>query len=293
MDSFIINTDKLTKFYGKSRGMEDISLNIKKGEVFGFIGPNGSGKSTFIRTILGLIKPTNGSANLFGVDAIKNGSDVREKIGYIPSEINYYSGMNANELLHYSAGFYKNVDLRKIDQLADRFELNLEKDIEDLSFGNKRKVALIQSVLHEPELLIIDEPTGGLDPLMQNRFFELLQEEHKKGTTIFFSSHILSEIQRICQRAAIIKEGKIVKEEDIQELMKKQMKNCRLVFKEKSGNIQLPENAQNENWVDNKLSFEYLGDVTLLMKWIANQDLLDVTIEEPTLENIFMNYYER
>lgn len=293
MDSYIINTDKLTKFYGKSRGMEDISLNIKKGEVFGFIGPNGSGKSTFIRTILGLIQPTSGNAKLFGFDAIKKGNEVREKIGYIPSEINYYSGMNANELLHYSASFYKNVDLRKIDQLAERFELNLEKDIEDLSFGNKRKVALIQSLLHEPELLILDEPTGGLDPLMQNRFFELLQEEHKKGTTIFFSSHILSEIQRICQRAAIIKEGKIVKEEDIQELMKKQMKNCRLVFKEKPRNIQLPENAQKENWVDNKLSFEYLGDVSLLMKWIANQDLLDVTIEEPTLENIFMNYYER
>jgi len=293
MSDYILETKDLTKFYGKSRGIEDVSLKIEKGQVFGFIGPNGSGKSTFIRTILGLILPTDGEAQLFGVDALKKGVQVREKIGYIPSEINYYNGMNAKELLHYSASFYKNVDFKKIDQLAERFELNLEKDIEDLSFGNKRKVALIQSVLHEPELLILDEPTGGLDPLMQNRFFELLQEEQKKGTTIFFSSHILSEIQRICQRAAIIKEGKIVKEEDIQELMKKQMKNCRLVFKEKPENIQLPENAQKENWVDNKLSFEYIGAVSDLMKWIAKQDLLDVTIEEPTLENIFMNYYER
>jgi len=293
MGEYILETKDLTKYYGKSRGIEDVSLKLKKGEVFGFIGPNGSGKSTFIRAILGLIIPTRGQAQLFGVDALKNGAQIREKIGYIPSEINYYNGMNAKELLRYSARFYKNGGLDKIDQLASRFELNLEKDIEDLSFGNKRKVALIQSVLHEPELLILDEPTGGLDPLMQNRFFELLQEEHEKGTTIFFSSHILSEIQRICQRAAIIKEGKIVKEEDIQELMKKQMKNCRLVFKEKTKNINLPENAQNENWVDNKLSFEYVGPVSNLMEWIAKQDLLDVTIEEPTLENIFMNYYER
>lgn len=293
MGEVILETKGLTKYYGKSKGIEGVNLEIKKGEVFGFIGSNGSGKSTFIRTILGLILPTDGTAQLFGVDALKKGSEVREKIGYVPSEINYYSGMNAEELLRYSASFYKNVDLKKIDKLAEHFELNLKKDIEDLSFGNKRKVALIQSVLHNPELLILDEPTGGLDPLMQNRFFELLREEHDKGTAIFFSSHILSEIQRICQRAAIIKNGEIVKEENIQDLMKKQMKNCRLVFKEKPENLKLPKNAQDENWVDNKLSFEYVGPVSDLMQWIAKQELLDVTIEEPTLENIFMNYYER
>ena len=201
--------------------------------------------------------------------------------------------MNAEELLRYSASFYSNVDTSRIKKLANQFELDLKKDIEDLSFGNKKKVALIQCVLHEPDLIILDEPTGGLDPLMQNRFFELLEEEHKKGTTIFFSSHILSEIQRMCQRAAIIKEGKIVKVENIQELMKKQMKNCRLVFKETPDNLKLPENAQNEHWSDQKLTFEYVGAVSPLMEWIAKQDLLDVAVEEPTLENIFMNYYKR
>lgn len=292
-DQFVIVTQNLSKFYGKSRGIEDVSLSIQKGEAFGFIGPNGAGKSTFIRTILGLLIPTSGSAKLFGKDITKDGAKLREKIGYLPSEVNYYNGMNAEELLRYSASFYPKADVGKIGELAERFELNLTKDIEDLSFGNKKKVALIQSVLHEPELLILDEPTGGLDPLMQNRFFELLEEQHNKGVTIFFSSHILSEIQRICQRAAIIKNGEIVKVEDIQELMKKQMKNCRLVFEKAPEKLKLPENAQNESWVDEKLTFEYVGPVTPLMKWIAKQDLLDVSIEEPTLENIFMNYYER
>lgn len=291
--SLAIQSKKLTKYYGKSKGMEDVTLSIKRGESFGFIGPNGAGKSTFIRTLLGLLIPTSGSAKLLGKDIAKDGAKIREKIGYLPSEVNYYNNMNAEELLRYSASFYPKADVSKIGELAERFELNLTKDIEDLSFGNKKKVALIQSVLHEPELLILDEPTGGLDPLMQNRFFELLEEQHEKGVTIFFSSHILSEIQRICQRAAIIKNGEIVKVEDIQELMKKQMKNCRLVYKNVPDKVQLPENAQNENWVDEKLTFEYVGPVTPLMKWIAKQDIHDVSIEEPTLENIFMNYYER
>mgnify|MGYP001235599101 CR=1 FL=1 len=293
MNKLALESKDLTKFYGKSRGIENVSLSIENGEAFGFIGPNGAGKSTFIRTVLGLILPTSGEAKIFGQNAFENGDKIREQIGYLPSEVNYYSGMNAEELLKYSASFYKNADVSRIRSLAERFELDLSKEIEDLSFGNKKKVAIIQSVLHEPQLMILDEPTGGLDPLMQNRFFELLEEQHKKGVTIFFSSHILSEIQRLCQRAAIIKEGKIVKVEDIPELMKKQMKNCRLIFKNPPGDLNLPENAQNEKLVDEKLTFEYVGPVTPLMKWIAQQDLLDVAIEEPTLENIFMNYYER
>ena len=288
-----IETHKLSKFYGKFRGIEDVSLEVDKGEVFGFIGPNGAGKSTFIRTLLGLLIATEGQAKIMGENVLNNGAEIRQKIGYLPSEVNYYNEMNARELLNYSARFYENSDTSKIEPLAERYELDLEKKITDLSFGNKKKVAIIQSVLHSPEILILDEPTSGLDPLMQNRFFEMLEEEHEKGVTIFFSSHILSEIQRMCQRAAIIKEGKIIKIENIQDLMKKQMKKCRLVYKEIPGNIQLPDNAQNESWVDEKLNFEYVGSIQPLMQWIAQQDLVDVVVEEPTLENIFMNYYER
>ncbi|MDX1651474.1 MAG: ABC transporter ATP-binding protein [Brumimicrobium sp.] len=293
MSKDVLNTEDLTKFYGSTRGIKDVSISLGQGEIFGFIGPNGAGKSTFIRTVLGLIHPTSGNAQIFGKDILKKGAEIRQKIGYVPSEINYYSGMTAGELLKYSASFYKNTDLKKIDSLADRFELDLKKDIEDLSFGNKRKVSIIQSVLHEPELLILDEATGGLDPLMQNRFFKLLEERNKEGMTILYSSHILSEVQRICHRAAIIKNGEIIKTEDIRELLKKQMKNCRIIFENKPDEVQLPENAQNEEFNGDKLMFEYLGPVKDLVKWIADQEILDVAIEEPTLENIFMNYYER
>lgn len=288
-----IESNHLTKFYGSARGIEDVTLEVEKGEIFGFIGPNGAGKSTYIRTILGLLQATSGDTKILGTDVLNDGAEIREKIGYLPSEVNYYNEMNAKELLNYSASFYKNADTSKIGPLAERFELDLEKKITDLSFGNKKKVAIIQSVLHSPEILILDEPTSGLDPLMQNRFFEMLEEEHDKGATIFFSSHILSEIQRMCQRAAIIKEGKIIKTENIQDLMKKQMKKCRLVYKNVPGDIQIPENAQNKHLVDEKLSFEYVGEIGALMKWIAQQDIADVVVEEPTLENIFMNYYER
>lgn len=290
---YAIETDNLTKYYGTSVGMEAVSLKIEKGEIYGFIGPNGAGKSTFIRTILGLLNPTKGNAKIFGQDAFAKGAEVRKYIGYLPSEVNYYDEMNARELLQYSASFYIGDFHRKIQDLAEYFELDLKKKITDLSFGNKKKVSIIQSLLHEPQLLILDEPTYGLDPFMQNRFFEKMEEQHKKGVTIFFSSHILSDVQRLCNKAAIIKEGKIIKEENIQDLMKKQMKKCYLVYTKKPENIELPDNAQKSNWMDKKLTFEYVGEVKPLMQWLSSQDLMDVRVEEPTLENILMNYYER
>lgn len=196
-----IQTNNLSKNYGDSVGIKDVNLAVEKGEVFGFIGPNGSGKSTAIRTLLGLIHSTGGSAQILGYDIKNDGVEIRKRIGYLPSEVHYYDEMNSRELLEYSAGFYENVKLDEIERLATFFELDLDKPIADLSFGNKKKCAIIQAVLHNPEVLILDEPTSGLDPLMQNRFFELMEEKHKAGATIFFSSHILSEIQRICDRA--------------------------------------------------------------------------------------------
>lgn len=291
-NKYAISTEKLTKYYGPSIGMKNVSLNVEKGELYGFIGPNGAGKSTFIRTVLGLLQPTSGKAKLFGEDACSKGAEVRQLVGYLPSEVNYYDEMNARELLEYSASFYKK-KAGNIDELSDYFELDLTKRITDLSFGNKKKVSIIQSLLHEPELLILDEPTYGLDPFMQNRFFEKMEDLHEKGVTIFFSSHILSDVQRLCNKAAIIKDGEIIKEENIKDLMKKQMKKCYVVFDQKPDNKKLPENAQKENWVDNKLSFEYMGEIKPLMKWLSEQKIMDVRIEEPTLENIFMNYYER
>ncbi len=288
-----IKTTRLSKYYGEHIGIKDVSLTINKGEVFGFIGPNGAGKSTAIRTLLGLLIPTSGSAQILGHDIVKEGKEIRKKIGYLPSEVHYYDEMSSRELLAYSSRFYGEENPAEIERLAEMFELDLDKKITDLSFGNKKKCAIIQSTIHQPELLILDEPTSGLDPLMQNRFFELLEAENEKGTTIFFSSHILSEIQRMCDRAAIIRKGEITAVENIQALLEKQMKKVRLVFKERPGKLVLPEGSQHEKWHDNKLSFEYVGMVKPLLQFLNELDLIDAVLEEPDLESIFMNYYER
>lgn len=288
-----IDIKNLTKYYGNSMGIEDVSIEIEKGEVFGFIGPNGAGKSTAIRTLMGLLTPTSGSAKILGKDVFKNGAELRKSIGYLPSEVNYYDSMTSRELLEYHCRFYGIKDYSKIDKLAEVFELDLEKEIDDLSFGNKKKCGIIQAMVHNPALLILDEPTSGLDPLMQNIFFEKLRELNTKGTTIFFSSHVLSEIQRICKRAAIIRKGRIVEIEDIETLLKKQMKLVKLVYKNTPDQLALPEGAQKHSLVNKKCSFEYLGSTNELVKWLSTQDLFDVSIAEPDLEALFMNYYER
>jgi len=287
----VIEASDLCKNYGNDVGIKNINLEIKIGEVFGFIGPNGAGKSTFIRTLLGLLHPSSGTAKVLGHNIKNKSEEIRKKLGYLPSEVNYYDGMSSRELLEYHAGFYENVDTKKVKTLSEIFELDLDRKIEELSFGNKKKCAIIQSVIHEPDLLILDEPTSGLDPLMQNRFFELLEEENKKGTSIFFSSHILAEVQRLCNRAAIIRKGEISAVEDIQSLLEKQMKKARFIFKDKQ-ELKFISGVQNPTWTNNKLTFDYIGPVKELIQWMNQLDLQDAVLEEPDLETIFMNYYQ-
>lgn len=288
-----IEIHQLNKHYGDFHALKDVTIEVEEGEIFGFVGPNGAGKSTTIRSLLGLIQASSGTTKVFGIDSIKNGAEARALIGYLPSEVHYYDEMTSRELLEYSARFYENADLNKIDELADYFQLDLTKKITDLSFGNKKKCAIIQSVLHQPKLLILDEPTSGLDPLMQNRFFDLMEEENKRGTTIFFSSHILSEIQRMCHRAAVIRQGSISAIEDIQVLLEKQMKKVRVVFATLPEDTSLPDGAQHPKWRDVKLQFEFVGPVDRLVNWLSKHDLHDATLEEPDLESIFMNYYQQ
>ena len=286
-----IELSSLSKFYGNQCGIDSVSFAVKKGEIFGFIGPNGAGKSTTIRTLLGLLTATSGKAEILGMDTSNEGARIREKIGYLPSEVDYYSEMSSKELLLYHAAMYKVADVEnKIQELATYFQLELDRPIDDLSYGNKKKCAIIQSVLHDPEVLILDEPTGGLDPLMQNRFFELLERQNKKGVTIFFSSHVLSEIQRMCDRAAIIRDGKIMAVEDISTLLSKQMKMVRLVTTSVN-NIILPVGALNHHQSGQKLTFDYVGPTQDLVIWLSSQSIIDVTLSEPDLERIFMNYY--
>lgn len=288
----IIEVNQLTKYYGKSRGIVDVSFNVEQGEIFGFIGPNGAGKSTTIRLLLSLIHPSSGSARVFGKDVTTQGPEIRSDIGYLPSEIFYYEGMKVNDLLKYSASFYKKDCSERSRELSEIMELDLNRRISDLSLGNKKKVGIVQGLQHSPSLLFLDEPTSGLDPLMQRKFFDLVRAENTRGVTVFFSSHILGEVQRLCTRVAIIREGKIVEVSDIRSLQKNNYKKISLTGSQLNvDEFGLPgaTNIQAENGT---LNFFFRGDINTVLEKISALKITDLTIEEPTLEEIFMHYYE-
>lgn len=289
----VIEMKNLTKYYGKSRGIIDVNLDVNEGEIFGFIGPNGAGKSTTIRTLLGLIHPTSGSALIFGKKCIQEPA-VRKEIGYLPSEVFYYGNMRVIDLLKYSASFYKKDCTRRINELAEIMDLDLKKKIDDLSFGNKKKVGIVQGLLHEPKLIIMDEPTSGLDPLMQQKFFELIEEENKKGATVFFSSHILSEVQKLCRRVAFIKEGRIIKLEKISTLQENSYKRIAIEAKDAldkdAFNI---EGVSNLEIKGNSAKLMYRGNVNVIMKKLSEINLCNISIDEPDLEEIFLHYYTK
>jgi len=288
----IIEVNHLTKYYGKARGIEDVSFNVEEGEIFGFIGPNGAGKSTTIRLFLGLIHPTSGEAKIFGRDCIQFGPEIRQDIGYLPSEVFYYERMKVHDLLKYSASFYKKDCSERIRELSDLMELDLKRRIDDLSYGNRKKVGIVQGMLHSPRILLLDEPTSGLDPLMQQKFFNLVREENKNGTTVFFSSHILGEVQKMCSRVAIIKEGSIINVQDIKTLQSENYKKIRVDgegIQQKHFDVEGVTKLMKEN---GSVTFFFRGDINEIVKLISAQKVSDVIIEEPTLEEIFMHYYE-
>lgn len=287
----VIEIKNLTKSYGKARGIIDINLSIEEGEIFGFIGPNGAGKSTTIRTLLGLIHPTSGSATIFGKSCIEY-PEVRKELGYLPSEVFYYDNMRVIDLLKYSASFYKKDCTKRIHDLAEIMNLDLKKKIEDLSFGNKKKVGIVQGLLHEPKLIILDEPTSGLDPLMQQKFFELIGEENKKGATVFFSSHILSEVQKMCSRVAFIKDGKIIKLEKMSTLQENSYKKISIEAKSAvNKEIFNIDGVSDLKIKGNTVKFMFKGDINSITKKIAEINLRNISIDEPDLEEIFMHYY--
>jgi len=289
----IVEIRDLTKYYGRSRGIIDVSLDIFKGEIFGFIGPNGAGKSTTIRTLLAFLRPTKGSAKIFDMDCILDAPKIKNEVGYIPAEVGYYEDMRVKDLFNYSARFYNKDCRKRIKEFSGLLKLDLNKKMSSLSSGNKKKVSIVLALMHGPKLLVLDEPTSGLDPLIQNRFFEILKDENKKGVTIFFSSHILSEVQRICDRVAIIKEGKIIKIEQINELRKNKYKKIKIEFIEKSLiNSIDADGIKNRIVKDSVLEFIYSGDINDLVKVLSGKDIDNIWIEEPALEEIFMHYYE-
>jgi ABC-2 type transport system ATP-binding protein len=288
----IIEVTNLTKYYGKARGIVDVSFNEEEGEIFGFIGPNGAGKSTTIRLLLSLIHPTSGRATVFGKDVVAHGPEIRRDIGYLPSEVYYYEGMKVIDLLKYSASFYEGDCTKRIQELSEIMELEMNRRISDLSYGNKKKVGIVQGLLHSPKLLFLDEPTAGLDPLMQRKFFNLIRQENARGVTVFFSSHILGEVQRLCTRVGIIREGRIVEISNIRTLQQNNYKKVRVTADGLNpAAFDLP-GVTNIQMEDGTSSFFFKGDINAVLQKISGIQVTDVTIEEPTLEEIFMHYYE-
>lgn len=288
---YAIETKKLSKYYGKARGIIDVDLSVEEGEIFGFIGPNGAGKSTTIRTLLGLIKKSGGTAAIFGMDCEKDKVKILSEVGYLPSEVFYYDHMRAIDLLRYSASFYKKDCTKRIAELSDALALDLGKKIEDMSLGNKKKVGIVQGLLHAPRLIILDEPTSGLDPLMQRTFFDLIQRENERGATVLFSSHILGEVQRICDRVAIIKEGRIVDLRSIDDLRKNSYKKVSFTAKAPVEGFSLPGATQVAQ-DGATTSFLYNGEIGALLQTLSALPLINADISEPELEEIFLHYYE-
>lgn len=281
----------LTKYYGKILGVEDLSLNLKKGEIFGFIGPNGAGKSTTIRSIMNLINKTSGTVLLNGEELTKDNIHLKSKIGYLPSEIHLYDDFTVKEMLDYHESFYKKEIHTRRNKLVRDLKLDEKKKIEDLSLGNLKKLGIILAFMHEPEILILDEPTSGLDPIIQEVFYQLLLSEKKKGTTIFYSTHILNEISKICDRVGIIKEGHLIKIEEVKEL---EMNHLSLVTIQ-SKDIDTIEKDLNVSPImktKDTIKFKKHMKDDKLIKTLGNYSIDRILIEEATLEELFLHYYQ-
>lgn len=284
-----IETNRLTKFYGSARGIENLDLTVEQGDFFGFIGPNGAGKSTTIRTLLGLISPTSGDGRVLGLDICREKTQILARVGYLPSEITFYPGMRVDQMLRLSADLRKKDCQKEAQELCQRLQLDVNRRVEELSLGNRKKVGIVCALQHNPELLILDEATSGLDPLMQREFFEILQERNRAGATVFLSSHVLSEVQRYCTRAAIIRGGRVVTSGMVHELADSGARRVQL-----RGSLDLNglTGIRDLSRVDDSVSFLYSGAMEPLLLRLAEARVQELTIGEPDLEEIFMHYYE-
>lgn len=291
MEKNILEIQNLTKYYGKIKGVESLSLKLEEGEIFGFIGPNGAGKSTTIRSIMNLINKTSGKVLIENKEFNKDNVQIKEKIGYLPSEIYLYDDLTVKEMLDYHEGFYKKDIHKRRIELVERLELDEKKKIEDLSLGNLKKLGIILAFMHEPKILILDEPTSGLDPIMQNVFYDLLREEKAKGNTIFYSTHILNEVSKICDRVGIIKEGKLIKVEKVEDLSKKSLT---LITLESEEVEKIKEDLKVNPIIENGNTIKFGNNLTPdeLIKKISEYRIDRILIEEATLEEMFLHYYK-
>lgn len=288
----MITINQLTKNYGKARGVENITLQIPKGTIYGFIGPNGAGKSTTIKCMMNLLNQYEGEIYIAGQLVSNKNYQAKQEIGYLPSEIHLYDNLTVKKMLDYSASFYAKDCSKRRQELVQKLEVDETKKIEELSLGNLKKVGIIIALMHEPKVVIMDEATSGLDPLMQEKFYEILTEEKEKGTTIFFSSHLLSEVKKICDLVAIIKEGKIIKIEEMNQVSTAEMVEVTVKTKEIEQIItKLPIKTIQKRKND-EIQFLYEGKIDKLIQTLAKIEVEKLTIEELDLEEVFMHYYQ-
>ena len=287
----ILKVKNLTKYYDDTLGVKNVSFELNEGEIFGFIGPNGAGKSTTIRSILNLINKTSGEVYFDGKILDKNDIEIKKSIGYLPSEINLYDDLTVKEMLDFHEKFYDKDLSKRRKELVKRLKLDEKKKVENLSLGNSKKLGIVLAFMHEPKLLILDEPTSGLDPIIQQEFFSLLKEEKQKGTTILYSTHVLNEISKICDRVGIIKSGKLLKVEPINQLLDKSLSyvtlssdSCEKIIKEL--NIEVISHE------DNTIKFKNTIEVNKLIKILSNYNISKLYIEQASLDDVFLHYYE-
>lgn len=294
MDTSVITIDSVTKSYGDVLAVDNLSLNVEKGEIYGFLGPNGAGKTTTIRTILNFITPSKGKISVFGLDSVNDSVKIKKILGYLAGDIALFENMKGVDLLQYMTKLGKDSDWNYIEELVERFEAVLDRKIGTLSKGNKQKLGLIQALMHKPDLIILDEPTSGLDPLMKKVFYELIMEIKDTGRTVFFSSHDLTEVQKICDRAGFVKNGKLIAVETINQSLELNVRRYTVRFSNPANIDILTEipNITDTEVEDTTMSFTIMGEVGPVLKALAAHNPVDLTEEETNLEDIFMRYYD-
>jgi ABC-2 type transport system ATP-binding protein len=289
----VIKTFGLTKYYDKTRGIEDLNLEIAQGEIFGFLGPNGAGKTTTIRLLLNLIRSTRGNAQIFGLDTRQNYLEIHQRLGYVPGDVVLYDGMTGSEFLSLMGSFHKGHNGQRLHQLQQRFELDLSRQTQTYSKGMKQKLVIIQALMNDPELLILDEPTLGLDPLMQRQFYELLLEEKKRGKTIILSSHILPEVERVCDRIGIVRNGHLVDIELVADLKHKKVRRMHLVLSREMTKDELKlERAAIISIKGKHVELKVHDEIPSLLKQLCQLPLEDMSFPEASLEDTFMEFYD-
>ena len=287
----ILEIKNLTKYYGKTLAVKKLNLELKEGEIFGFIGPNGAGKSTTIRAIMNLINKTEGEIYFNNELLTKDKVELKKLIGYLPSEVSFYEDLTVKEMLDYHESFYNQNLTKRRKELVKRLKLDESKKIEDLSLGNTKKLGIVLAFMHNPKLLILDEPTSGLDPIIQQEFYKLLEEEKEKNTTIFYSTHILSEVSKICDRVGIIKDGKLLKVEEIENLKNKNLTKVTIIsndIDEIIKDLKIDKELQESK----KITFNNEIEINILLEKLSKYNITKLLIEEPTLEDLFLHYYE-